>query len=537
MLPYFQVDSLLFGPLTIQVWGLLVSLGIAAAVGFAFFLARRHFLSGEVILDMSIWALISGLVWSRIFYILFYAPDYFLSYPLDIFKFWQGGASSLGGFFGAGLALWIFFRKRGFSWREALPYIDIGALSLWLGWGIGRLGCFFIHDHPGRLSDFWLAVNFPDGARHDLGLYDALLGFALFAIFFILFKYLIKIRWGLTAWLSVMAYAVVRFFLDFLRAADLGNSDLRIWILTPAQWGMLLILAVLIFLAFWTKIMTIERMSPFGRTPVGSKKIILFFGIMLLVVILVLTVRFVFGGPETEKNIRVFHPTSGEEIQSSYIVEGEARGNWYFEASFPYRLEDSAGRIIASGAATADGDWMTTNFVPFRFTLNYIAGEAKDGFLILQKDNPSGLPENDAFIKIPVRFAPQESMAVKVFFGNSVLDPGAMDCNRVFSVEKRVAKTSAVARATLEELLKGPSAEEEKAGYFTSLNSGVKIQRITIENGTAKVDFDDTLEWAVGGSCRVSAIRAQIVETLKQFSTVKNVIISINGRIEDILQP
>ena len=53
----------------------------------------------------------------------------------------------------------------------------------------------------------------------------------------------------------------------------------------------------------------------------------------------------------------------------------------------------------------------------------------------------------------------------------------------------------------------------------------------------AYVDFDEQLEFQVGGSCRVSAIRAQIIQTIKQFSTVKDVIISINGRTEDILQP
>jgi len=45
------------------------------------------------------------------------------------------------------------------------------------------------------------------------------------------------------------------------------------------------------------------------------------------------------------------------------------------------------------------------------------------------------------------------------------------------------------------------------------------------------------LEFQVGGSCRVAAISAQIMETLKQFPTVKDVIISINSRTEDILQP
>ncbi|MCX6760220.1 MAG: GerMN domain-containing protein, partial [Candidatus Nealsonbacteria bacterium] len=69
------------------------------------------------------------------------------------------------------------------------------------------------------------------------------------------------------------------------------------------------------------------------------------------------------------------------------------------------------------------------------------------------------------------------------------------------------------------------------------INTGVKIQKLTIENGIAKVDFDEQLENGVGGSCKVSAIRAQITQTLKQLSTVMSVIISINGRTEDILQP
>ena len=92
-------------------------------------------------------------------------------------------------------------------------------------------------------------------------------------------------------------------------------------------------------------------------------------------------------------------------------------------------------------------------------------------------------------------------------------------------------------RASLEELFKGPTDTEKNAGFSTSINPGVKIQSLTIENGTAKVDFNEQLEYQVGGSCRVSAIRAQITQTLEQFPTIKNVIISINGRTEDILQP
>jgi len=129
-----------------------------------------------------------------------------------------------------------------------------------------------------------------------------------------------------------------------------------------------------------------------------------------------------------------------------------------------------------------------------------------------------------------------ETIKIKVYFNNDKLDP-EFSCYKVFPVEREIIKTKATGRAALEELLKGPITSEKEAGFFTNINPGVKIQKLTIENGKAKVDFDKTLEFPGGGSCRVSAIRSQIIQTLKQFSTVKEVVISIDGRIENILQP
>jgi len=126
---------------------------------------------------------------------------------------------------------------------------------------------------------------------------------------------------------------------------------------------------------------------------------------------------------------------------------------------------------------------------------------------------------------------------VKVFFNNIKFDPGLMDCSKVYSVERSIKSTPAVARAALEELLKGVTVSESDLGYVSNLNSGIEIQKLTIENGVAKVDFSAKLEDQVGGSCRTAAIIAQIKSTLKQFSTVQTVVISIDGRTEDILQP
>jgi len=164
------------------------------------------------------------------------------------------------------------------------------------------------------------------------------------------------------------------------------------------------------------------------------------------------------------------------------------------------------------------------------------------GYLIVQKVAPERIHFGEQATSIQEETATttqEESLAttsVKVFFGNSKLN-GEADCNKVFPTERIIIKTEGIARAALEELLKGPTQQEEQEQFFTNINPGVKIQSLTIENGTAKVDFDEQLEFQVGGSCRVAAIGAEIMETLKQFETVDNVIISINGRTEDILQP
>jgi hypothetical protein len=180
---------------------------------------------------------------------------------------------------------------------------------------------------------------------------------------------------------------------------------------------------------------------------------------------------------------------------------------------------------------------MTNDFVSFQASLQFSPPTTASGTLILHNDNPSGLPANDKEIRIPVYFKEAKKITVKIFFGNSKLDPNVPDCSKVYPAERYTTSTPAIGRAALEELLLGPTEAEKNQGFFTSLNSGVKIQSLIIENGLAKVDFDKKLEENLGGSCRVAAISAQIKETLKQFTSVKNVVISIDGRTEDILQP
>lgn len=116
--------------------------------------------------------------------------------------------------------------------------------------------------------------------------------------------------------------------------------------------------------------------------------------------------------PETYKDVLVVEmPSRGETIHSPVTIRGKARG-WYFEGSFPVRILDKSGRVLGSGQAEAQGDWMTSEFVPFAGTISFSATNDAVGTIVFAKDNPSGLPEHDDSFSFPIAFAPAESFSV-----------------------------------------------------------------------------------------------------------------------------
>ena len=111
-------------------------------------------------------------------------------------------------------------------------------------------------------------------------------------------------------------------------------------------------------------------------------------------------------------NIIIEQPKPLAVVSSPLMISGKARGNWFFEASAPVVLTDWDGKIVAEGVIHADGEWMTTEFVPFSGQLIFVSpykdgdqAALKRGTLIFKKDNPSGLPENDKSLEIPIAFS------------------------------------------------------------------------------------------------------------------------------------
>ena len=244
MLPYFELREIpLGGGRSVAAFGVLVVLGVAAGIRFAQVRARALGVSEREINAAMAWALIAGLLGSHLFTLLT-EPNAMRHGVRGLFEFWNG-MSAFGGFFGALLGLSIHFRRRRRPW---LVEADILVEALVVGWIFGRLGCTLVHDHIGRPSEFALALRFPDGPRHDLGLYELLYTALVLAPAVVAIGRRPR-RPGTSVWVIALLYAPARFLADFLRNTDLPGADARYLGLTPAQYACILLAGIGLALA------------------------------------------------------------------------------------------------------------------------------------------------------------------------------------------------------------------------------------------------------------------------------------------------
>ncbi len=260
MIPYFEQPSVKVGPLTVHAFGALVALAVMAGYLLAVRRARRKNLDVGVMESLLSWMLIFGFIGAHVFAVLAYFPAELRSHPWRILRFWED-LSSFGGFLGGILGAALFFRSR---LRAADPvskrsYLDVIAFASPFAWVFGRLACTLVHDHPGRVTSFPLAVSLrteaarryfwsvsqdagrvhegpgmPALARmgfHDLGLYELLFVILVLVPLFLYLDRGARPPGFFLRWLVVL-YLPVRFGLDFLRV-----GDARYLGLTPGQYG------------------------------------------------------------------------------------------------------------------------------------------------------------------------------------------------------------------------------------------------------------------------------------------------------------
>jgi spore germination protein GerM len=259
-----------------------------------------------------------------------------------------------------------------------------------------------------------------------------------------------------------------------------------------------------------------------------------------------------------QPNILVYSPVDGTKVSSYFIVKGFAR---VFENTFVIRVSDAETneRYFEKPFMTKTGEMGQYGEINHAISLGTVISEiadkanltlevfeysAKDGSEINKVTVPLIFSKPfTSTTKVPGEPSPSTVNGVeeiiKIYFNNNKLDP-EISCNKVFPVERKIILNDdfdRTVRLVLEQLFFGPNQAEITDSYSTSLPVNVKINKTNLDQGELAVDFDNQLQAGVGGSCRVTAIRAQITETLMDLPGVDSVIISINGNIGEALQP
>lgn len=270
MIPYVEIPALeIFGPLKIQPFGVMVVTGVALGSWLIRRRARQAGYGDEEIVTALYWGLGMAFFLSHVVEIIFYQSHKLMEEgPITLFKVWDG-LSSMGGFFGGLLGLWIYFAF--IAKKPWLAHAEFMLQGLVVGWAFGRLGCTIVHDHPGKFTDFFLGVSYPEGVRHDLGFYELLfVALILVPANFLLYRF--SPPKGSYFALICLLYAPVRFGLDFLRVEDQFGSDPRYFGLTAGHYGALALFGAGI--AFLVRALRNpnDRVMPVAAEAVSSEK-------------------------------------------------------------------------------------------------------------------------------------------------------------------------------------------------------------------------------------------------------------------------
>jgi len=216
------------GPLVITTYGVLLTSAFALGLLLSLARTRDSEIKKEVILDLFLIVLLSSVVGSRLFYVIFHL-DEFKGRWLDTINPVQptgelaiAGLSMVGGVVLAiVLGILYLYLKRMDIWKVA----DIVAPSFPLGLAVARIGCFLKGCCFGKPTDSFCGVVFPYDSPAgyffpDIHLYSSQLisSFLGIVIFLILILFEKKKRFdGFTLWLMISLYSVARFVVDFFR--------------------------------------------------------------------------------------------------------------------------------------------------------------------------------------------------------------------------------------------------------------------------------------------------------------------------------
>jgi phosphatidylglycerol:prolipoprotein diacylglycerol transferase len=299
MIPYIHVPDLKIGPLTLHPFGLLVATGVILGAWLAVRRGRARGLDVDQLNSFITWMLVAGFLGGHMLDQIFYHPAELVKRPWSLLLLYEG-LSSFGGFTGAliGIILWKYFEAvpigkipfLGFTISKyrrrkvappILPFADIVLSVFPVAWVFGRSGCSVVHDHPGMHAEpgTLVAVMFPDHStinalqragkfalvqgtipQFDLGLLEMM--FTVILASLIALTWSRKLTTGTYVAVTALAYAPVRFAMDYLRIKGVEQADPRYGGLTPAQWS-----SVALFVFGLVMVWKIQQIKKSGKDP------------------------------------------------------------------------------------------------------------------------------------------------------------------------------------------------------------------------------------------------------------------------------
>lgn len=223
---YQGLDPIAFslGPLVVRWYGLAYVLGFVCAAAIIYFVAKRWKLgmSEDNLLTLMVCAIVGVVLGARIGYVLFYGDGYYLSHPLEILAFNQGGMSFHGGLVGLLIGGAVAARM------TRIPFLtlaDLGSIAAPIGLFFGRCANFVNGELWGAPTDGPLGVVFGGAAgmmpRHPSQLYEAMLeGLVIFCVLFALSRKRPPRPQGTFLGAFLVLYGIFRFLIEFVREPD-----------------------------------------------------------------------------------------------------------------------------------------------------------------------------------------------------------------------------------------------------------------------------------------------------------------------------
>ena len=216
------------GGLTIHIYGLIIALGLMAAVIYACRRCKQFGIREDDILDGVLWVTPFAILCARAYYVIF-SWDQYAANPISALYIWEGGLAIYGGVLGAIIGVIVLCKVKK---MPIATLLDLVALGFLIGQSAGRWGNFFNREAFGAATDSFFKMGLYNKATgiteyyHPTFLYESVWNLAGFVALHFLSKH--RRYDGQIALGYAAGYGLGRTIIEGLRMDSLYLGSIRV---------------------------------------------------------------------------------------------------------------------------------------------------------------------------------------------------------------------------------------------------------------------------------------------------------------------